>query len=394
VFSHRLPWAATPNAISAAIDARRRAALPTIDLTLSNPTAAGLDYPDEALQSALARSATASYVPDPCGLLSAREAVAEWLSREGDDVSPDDLVLTASTSEAYAYLFKLLCNPGDEIITPKPSYPLLEHLSALELVQLRHSLMEPVRSSGRSVWRHDPLSLTAHCSERTKGIVVVHPNNPTGNHAGPDEAAALAAIASRFGAVIISDEVFIDYPLSGGRRPSLAATAEVPTIALGGLSKSAALPHWKLGWIRLAGPEPLRSRMRQALELIADTYLSVATPVQAALPDILAIAPAMQEQITRRSVANLGTLRRILTGGAVELFEPEGGWTAVVRVPRLWSDEGLVLEILEQTGVLLQPGYFYDFPVDGFLVLSLLPKEGDFSEGAGRLEAFLSERCR
>jgi alanine-synthesizing transaminase len=394
VFSHRLPWAANPNAISAAIVARRRAALPTLDLTLSNPTAAGFDYPDEALQSALARGARASYLPDPCGLLSAREAVAEWLSREGDEVSPDDLILTASTSEAYSYLFKLLCNPGDEVVTPKPSYPLLEHLSALELVELRHSQMEVVSSGGRRVWRQDPLSLTAHCSERTRVVVVVHPNNPTGNHLDSGEASALAGIAASLGAVVVSDEVFIDYPLSGERRRSLATHADVPTVALGGLSKSAALPHWKLGWIRIAGPEPMRSEMRRALELIADTYLSVATPVQSAVRDILALAPAIQEQISRRCRANLSTLRRFFSGGAVDLFEPEGGWTAVIRAPRLWTDEGLVLEILDETGVLLQPGYFYDFPMDGFLVLSLLPREVDFAEGVSRVATFLAERCR
>lgn len=362
MFSKRTHWSAPLNRLTVA---RRQHAGELLDLTETNPTRALLPYPHEALADALARGAGASYDPDPRGLRSAREAVAGHLRCDAGD-----LILTASTSEAYSFLFKLLCDPGDEILTATPSYPLLEHLAALEMVALRTFPLEYHKR-----WElHDvPLS------SRTRAIVVVNPNNPTGSFVTQREQDALAALR----VPIISDEVFLDYPVEG--EGSTFVRDDVLTFTLGGLSKSAGLPHFKLAWIRVSGPG--KHEALNALELIADNFLSVATPVQVALPAILTLASPIREAIQQRTRRNLESLRKFAPP-SVSVLPVEGGWSAVIRVPRLTSDEELALALLDR-GVVVQPGFFFDFAREGYIVLSLLTPEDPFAAGVQRLLAMM-----
>lgn len=355
LFSKRAEWSAPVNELT--LERRKRGAL--VDLTETNPTRASLAYPHDELADALARGARAAYDPDPRGLLSARVALAEHLG-----CSPDDLLLTASTSEAYSFLFKLLTDPGDVVLTATPSYPLLEHLASMELVQLRHFPLEFHRR-----WElHD-----VPVDDRTRAIVVVNPNNPTGSYVTPREQDALAM----HGVPILSDEVFLDYPLEGGGQSFVRE--DVLTFTLGGLSKSAGLPHFKLGWIRVSGPG--KREALDALELIADNFLSVATPVQTALPDLLRIAPRIRDVISARTRTNLATLRNAFASTpSAQVLPVEGGWSAVIRVPRVMTDEELALSLLARN-VVIQPGYFFDFDSEGFIVVSLLTEETTFAEG-------------
>ena len=359
MFSHRAQWFAPVNRLT--LERRKRENL--IDLTQTNPTRAGFDYPLEELSEALARGAKVPYDPDARGIVTAREAVAQHLG-----CSPDDLLLTASTSEAYSFLFKLLTDAGDEVVTMTPSYPLFDHLASLEQISLRAAPMELHRR-----WEIQDLAV----GPKTRAIVVVNPNNPTGSYVSPAEQDRLAAR----GLPIISDEVFLEDTLDASGTSFVRA--DVLTFTLGGLSKYAGLPHLKLGWIRVSGP---RSREAlEALELIADSFLSVATPVQAALPEIMALAPRIRAQIAQRTASNLAILRETLRPvSSAEVLPAEGGWSAVVRVPAMTSDEELALLLIE-AGIIVQPGYFFDFASDGFLVLSLLTPEAAFREGVAIL---------
>jgi alanine-synthesizing transaminase len=394
--SRRLTFDPPLTRLAAAVAARRARGEETLDLTVANPTQVGLRYPDAELAEALARGAAAPYRPEPRGLLSAREALAAALSTPDDPVSPDDLLLTASTSEAYAFLFKLLADPGDEVLTPVPSYPLLDELAALEGVRLGHFPLEPGRSGPRFALRFDlePDALERAITPASRALVVVHPGNPTGAYLSPAEQEAAAAICAARGLALVSDEVFADYPLSDAPRAGpAAARSDLLAISLGGLSKGAGLPSWKLGWIRAGGPPAPRCAALAALERIADSYLSVATPVQEALPEVLRLAPRIRRAIAGRTAGNLGHLAAVVAAQpALELVPPEGGWAAVLRIPRLAPDEEVALALLEETGVLVHPGYLFDFPDDGYLVLSLLPEPGRFAAGVDRLTAFLAGR--
>ena len=368
MLSRRANWNASLNRLTVAREERRRSGGEILDLTISNPTRAGFTYPEEELERALGRGARAKYDPLPLGILSAREAVAHSLGCD-----PANIAITASTSEAYSFLFKLLANPGDEILTAAPAYPLLEHLAQLESVELRHFPLELHRRW--EVVRPQP-------SERTRAIVVVSPNNPTGSYVRDEELRMLAAT----GLPVIVDEVFREYPMSG-EAPRSAASEDTLMFALGGLSKSAGLPHFKLGWIHVSGPE--RRQAIDALELIADNFLSAATPVQEALPDLLRIGAGIRKQILRRVRDNYATLQTIRNA---EVLPIEGGWSAVLRVPRLQSDEDLALALLA-CGVAVQPGYFFDFATDGYLVVSLLTPPDVFAEGVRRIERTVAPRA-
>jgi alanine-synthesizing transaminase len=362
VFSHRARWNAPVNELTLARQAHPG---PLLDLTETNPTRAGIVYPLEELSEVLGRAARAAYDPEPRGIRSAREALAAHLR-----CSAEDLILTASTSEAYSFLFKLLTDPGDAILTATPSYPLLEHLASLELVTL---LPFPLEFHRR--WElHD-------VPANGRAIVVVNPNNPTGSFVS---AAEQERLASR-GLPIVSDEVFLDYPLEGSGVSFVREDAL--TFTLGGLSKSAGLPHFKLGWIRVSGPG--KAEALDALELIADNFLSVSTPVQVALPALLAIAPRIRAAISARTRANLSFLRdRFASVPSAQVLPVEGGWSAVIRVPRVMTDEELALTLLN-AGVVIQPGYFFDFETDGYLVVSLLTPEETFSAGADRIASII-----
>jgi len=376
------------NRLTRAMEERSARGLPLIDLTETNPTRVGLPYPEEELADLLRRTATPEYRPHPLGIPEAREALAAALSTPGDPVSPDDLVLTASTSESYSYLFKLFADPGDEVLTAAPTYPLLDSLAALDSLALGHVPLDPDRG-----FALDPQVVADALSPRTRLLVLIHPGNPLGRFLSVQEQKAIAALCASRGLPWISDEVFADYSFTDDpHRAGPAAAGESLAFSLGGLSKSVGLPSWKLGWVRVGGPSDARRRIVSALELVADSYLSVATPVQRALPGVLDLAPRIRAVILERVRGNLSVLRGVVAGlPGVELLEPAGGWSAVLRVSRPISDEELVLELLDRTGVLVHPGYFFDFASEDYLVLSLLPEPARFAEGVRRLAGYLGD---
>jgi alanine-synthesizing transaminase len=352
----RLDFTQRENAISRALAARGE---PYIDLTASNPTVAQLPIGPALLPAA------PLYDPQPRGLFEAREAAA---SVHG--VSPDRVLLCASTSEAYSWIFKLLCDPGDEVLVPQPCYPLFELLTALEGVR---AVPYPLRWDGE--WHLDASLLQV--SKRTRAVLIVNPGNPTGAYLKRAEYEALA----RLGLPIVSDEVFSEFPWAPDPRrvATVATLEEAPAFALSGLSKSCGLPQLKLGWIAASGPG--WEKRLAGLELIADTYLSVSTPVQLAAPSLLANRRVFQEALRERLTANLQTLRAARSAGASwDVLPGEGGWSAILRVPSMPSEEEQVLRILD-AGALVHPGYFFDFPGGAHLVLSLLPEPGDFARG-------------
>lgn len=381
IFSRRVPDQLAPNRITIA---RQRCARNFIDLTVSNPTECGFDYPPDLLLP-LAEPAGLSYRPDPLGLVSAREAVSALSGELGAPVDPAHIVLTASTSEAYTFLFKLLCDPGDAVLVPTPSYPLFEYLARLEGVR---AVPYTLREEGG--WSLD-LNELATTPANVRAVVIVHPNNPTGSLVREEDATALESLCATRGWALIADEVFYSFPLEAASIPrSFAGCERALTFTLGGLSKLAALPQLKLAWIITSGPPPARRAALEKLEFIADTFLSVATPVQHALPSLLQHGARVREKIRHRCRHNLAELRRLLAFlPAVTVPAVEGGWSAVVRVPSLGSEEDLILSLLEQFGVAVQPGYFFEFPREGYLVASLLPTVDEFSLGAQRLAAGL-----
>jgi alanine-synthesizing transaminase len=384
MFSSRLQWNLHPNPLSQLLESKRRSGAVIFDLTESNPTRAGFDYPGGFLE-ALADARSLHYEPSPAGLAQARGAVSSYYQGRGQQVDPDQLLLTASTSEAYSYLFKLLTNPGDEVLVPRPSYPLFDYLAALESVRPVPYALE---YHGR--WSINLESLAQGITSRTRAIVIVNPNNPTGSFLKREELARILALCEERGLAILSDEVFSDYTFAAdpGRMPTLVGVDRVLTFCLSGLSKVAGLPQLKLGWIVIAGPQEARQPARERLELIADTYLSVGAPVQYALPRLLEVGAFVQQQIQERVRANLSLLHSSMNSDfACKVLDVEGGWYAIVQVPRTQTEEQWCLELLEKDDVLVQPGFFYDFESEAYLVLSLLTSLADFREGLRRLLA-------
>lgn len=387
MLSRRTTWSAPTNRLTRAREAAVASGGELLDLTISNPTRAGIDYPAEALRDALAAGAAAPYDPEPFGLRSAREALAAELSTPDDPVSPDDLVLTASTSEAYAFLFKLFADPGTEIVTHRPSYPLLDHLAELEGVALRRF---PLDFHGAR-WEVEPFAAGSSIGDRTRAVVVIHPNNPTGSYLRDHELTTLLSILAPRRIPLIADEVFFDYTLDPSARPSRCRSdGEALVLSLGGLSKSCGLPHWKLGWIRISGPDAARHDVLRGLELIADTYLSVATPVQASLGPILEAGREIRARITARVRENWTRLRdRFQPPSPISLLPAEGGWSAVLRVPLRESEEETAIALLERERVVVHPGYLFDFATEGLLVVSLLTPPDTLHDGLTRIERAL-----
>jgi alanine-synthesizing transaminase len=384
VFSSRLHWSLPPNRLSALLAQKRQSGVQVLDLTESNPTRVSLAYPQTEILAALADASALRYHPAPRGLDTAREAVAGYYRDRGTQVSGGNILLTASTSEAYAYLFKLLANPGDEILAPRPSYPLFEFLAGLESVNIRQY---PLRYDG--VWHVDFDALEQAITPRTRGIVVVNPNNPTGSFLKRAELDRLDSLAAEHGLAILSDEVFRDYSFDEGvdRVSTLTGDRRALTFSMSGLSKIAGLPQMKLGWIVASGPN--RGAALDALDLIADTYLSVSTPIQVALPRLLELSSGIMEQIRQRTASNLARLRETVHGSAATLLRTEGGWYAVLQVSRTRSEEEWALKLLDESAVLVQPGFFFDFESEAFLVLSLLPEPTNFAEGVSRLRSII-----
>ncbi|MGD9906820.1 MAG: aminotransferase class I/II-fold pyridoxal phosphate-dependent enzyme [Vicinamibacterales bacterium] len=381
--STRLPRDLTPNRLTAAVAARRAAGRPLADLTESNPTRVGLPYPHDLL-APLGDPRGLGYAPEPFGLRSAREAVAADYARRGVAVSPARIALTASTSDAYAHLFKLLCDPGDRVLVPQPSYPLFEHLTALEAVAAVPYPLDP-----HAGWRIDVEAVAAALDARSRAVLVVSPNNPTGSRLDRRDLDALAALAAARGVALIGDEVFADYPLDdAGAGVSVLQQSEALAFGLGGLSKSVGLPQVKVAWIGASGPDAAVDEALRGLEIVADTFLSVSTPAQLALADLLAAGAPVRRAIQDRLADNLATLRRVVGAtSALTLHEPRGGWSAVVQVPATRSEETLAVELVERDGVLVHPGYFFDFPREAFVVVSLLPEPDVFAAGVAGVAA-------
>ena len=384
--SRRLPLHARPNAITLRLEALRATGTPVIDLTESNPTQVDLHYP-EGLLAPLAATAAETYSPEPLGLSSARAAVAADCGRRGVAVDPARVVLSASSSESYSWLFKLLCDPGDRVLVPRPSYPLFEHLARLEAVTVDTYGLD---YHGR--WEVDLYGVERGITAATRVVIAVSPNNPTGSYLSATEADSLIALTARHGVALVVDEVFADYPLERGAASvtDVACLAEGRSGALvatlGGLSKSVGLPQLKLGWMVLGGNTGRVTEALAGLELIADSYLSVSTPVQVAAAALLAAGADVRRQIQERMAANL-TILRSAAGRypACDVLPVEGGWSAVVRVPATRTEEQLVLHLLEQEHVLVHPGYFFDFPREAYLVVSLLPPEAVCANGFERV---------
>jgi aspartate/methionine/tyrosine aminotransferase len=381
-FASRIEVDLAPNALAAALAARRAAGARILDLTNSNPTRVGLRYPEAEILAALASPAALAYQPDPRGLPSARAAVSAYYASRGESVDPEDLLLTASSSESYALLFKLLADPGDEVLIPAPSYPLFDVLARLECVRL---VRYPLVHNPGVGWRIQREALGAALSPRTRAIAVVHPNNPTGSYLRGEERAWLETLCASRELPLIADEVFLDYSRAAGEI-SFASTRGSLAFALSGLSKLVGLPQLKMGWIALAGPERARDRARARLEFIADAYLSVGAPVQHAAPTLLELRGALQRQIRERMEANELRLReRCASAASLRPLEREGGWYAVLELPESVDEEAFCVRLLEQHGVLVHPGYFFDFERPGVLVVSLLAEPGTFAEGVARL---------
>jgi alanine-synthesizing transaminase len=377
MFAKRTNWNLAPNRLSLALAAHRAAGKPLLDLTVSNPTECGFEYDRSAILKALSNPAALTYEPNPRGLESARSAVAGYYADRGDSVSVEDIFLTTSTSEAYSYVFRTLCDPSDELLIPSPSYPLLDFLADIQDVRLaRYPLLYD------HGWQIDFHALEQAITPRTRGVIVVHPNNPTGNFVKSTEMAKLNALCSTREIAIVADEVFLDFPLDENRRGSFAANRGALTFTLSGLSKICGLPQMKAAWLIASGPKQWKNEALARLEVIADTFLSVNAPVQLAIPKFLEQRHAFQEQVISRVRQNLAELDRLLAAQRVcSRLAVEGGWCAVLRVPATRSGEDLVIELVTAKGVYLHPGHFYDFPSDGSLVVSLITPSTDFAQG-------------
>lgn len=377
MFSTRVPDDRRPSALARAV-AAARARGPVIDLTVSNPTCVGLEYPADLLNG-LSDHAALTYRPAPLGLPDAREAIAETYARRGLRIGADRIVLTASTSDAYSMLFKLLCEPGrSTVLTPVPSYPLFDHLARLDGVGQHSYALEY-----HGAWTVDVDSLGRAWTADTRAVLAVSPNNPTGSVVREADADELTLRCAEKGAALVVDEVFHDYPLGQPfAEPPAFATPSCLLCRLGGLSKSVGLPQVKLGWIALDGPPDLVAESLDRLELICDTYLSVSTPVQVAARSLLDRGEAIRRQILARIRVNDAALRAMMSESrGATVLPADGGWSAVVRVPATRSEEILAVELAERDAVAVHPGYFFDFPHEAFLIVSLLPEPAVFARG-------------
>ena len=377
-FSRRTGWDLAANELWGRIEALRAQGRHLLDLSESNPTRCGLAWPHDVLARALAHPGLAAYQPSPGGMPAAREAVAAYLASHGAVVDPARVLLTASTSEAYAHLLKLLCDPGDEVLVPSPSYPLLDVLCDLECVRV---VRYPVRYDG--TWHLDWTALAGAATERTRAVVVISPANPTGALLSREDLSRLEDFCAGRGLALVGDEVFADSALAD--KVSVATAREALAFHVSGISKVCGLPQMKVSWIAAAGPSPAVEGAVERLEMIADSYLSVSGPSQLALPALLGARERFLGPLRDRLASNRAALAREATGDAPFSFLRScGGWAAVLRTCESVGEEALCLALLDD-GVVAQPGFFFDFERRGHLVLSLLPEPGVFHEGLTRI---------
>ena len=391
MFASRTNWRLEINRLTRALEERRRSGKEILDLTASNPTACGLIFPEREILGALADPGALAYRPESKGLLEAREAVAGYYAgRAGfsgtrSSVGPERILLASGTSEAYSHIFRLLCEPGDEVLVPAPRYPLFEFLA--DLADIRLVAYPLFYDHG---WQIDFTSLRAALTPRSRAALVVHPNNPTGSFVRSQEAVELAELCAARELAIVADEVFLDYTAAPEPARTFALSDTALTFTLSGLSKISLLPQMKLAWTVASGPEAAVRAAVDRLEIIADTYLSPGTPVQLALPKLLALRQTMQKQLRDRIAANLSLLDTSLRqSNSLSRLQFQGGWYAILRVPVTQSDEDLTVALLERASVLVHPGHFFNFAQEGFLVVSLISPEGQFREGVSRMLDFL-----
>ena len=383
MFSERTSWKLTRNRLTEVLEAVRSGGARVLDLTLSNPTRAGLQYDQPRILQALASPQAMDYDPQPKGLAGARAAVAAYYQTLPgmQHFDPERLILTTSTSEGYSFVFRLLCNPGDELLVPKPSYPLFEFLADLQDVKL-----VPYPLIYDHGWQMDFPSLDKVVTGRTRGVVVVHPNNPTGSYVHADEQESLNRFCREHQLAIIADEVFLDYAHNGAPERSFATNEDVLTFTLSGVSKISALPQMKVAWVATSGPARQVDAALALLDVISDTYLSMNAPIQWALPALLEQRRSIQRQLMDRLRTNLAEIdRQLAAQKACQRLSVEAGWYAVLRVPVTQTDEELAIDLLRRKSVLAHPGHFYDFPSDGYLVLSLITPQAEFADGLQRL---------
>ena len=382
MFSQRTNWKLSPNRFTQAREALRASGTKLLDLTVSNPTECGIQYDTPAILSAFQNPNALRYDPKPKGLLSAREEVVRYYLRDHRaTLDPEAILLTSSTSEAYSYVFRLLCNPQDEILVPKPGYPLFDFLADLQDVAL-----VPYSLQYAQGWMIDMHSVERALSPRTRAILLVHPNNPTGSYVRAEEMQRLNRLCGEHNLALIVDEVFLDYGFDGSSAETFAANHDALTFTLSGVSKIAALPQMKVAWVATTGPDSLVRPALDRLEVIADTYLSLNAPTQWAVPALFEQRHTVQPQVRQRIRQNRANLQKLLASQMdCELLDADAGWYAVLRVPAQRSDEDLVIDLLKKHHVIVHPGHFYDFPKDGFLVLSLITPTEVFQEGAKRL---------
>ncbi|HLW44498.1 MAG TPA: pyridoxal phosphate-dependent aminotransferase [Candidatus Acidoferrales bacterium] len=392
MFASRTNWRLETNRLTRALEEHRRSGRELFDLTASNPTTCGLAYPEREILAALADPRALVYRPDSKGLREAREAVAEYyagrvgFSGSSAPIDPERILLASGTSEAYSHIFRLLCEAGDEVLVPSPSYPLFEFLADLADIRL-----VPYPLLYDHGWQIDLASLRGAVTPRSRAVLVVHPNNPTGSFVKPREAAELAEICAAREMAIVADEVFLDYVSNAPPPHTFALSDATLTFTLSGLSKISLLPQMKLAWTIVSGPEAVVQTAIDRLEIIADTYLSPSTPVQLALPKFLSLRHSLQEQLQQRVSVNLSVLDSILRESkSLARLDGEGGWYAILRVPVTATDDDLTVALLERCSVLVHPGHFFNFWRDGFLVLGLISPENEFREGARRLLGFFA----
>lgn len=373
MFSCRTNWNFQNNRITKLIQEYQRNNISIIDLSESNPTKVGFNYPEKFVLKDFCSGKNLIYNPHPKGLINAREAICKFYHKKNINIHPESIIITAGSSDAYNYIFRLIAEPGDEILVPSPSYPLLQFLSRLNDISIKN-----YRLLYDGEWHIDIDSIYRNITNKTKAILFIHPNNPTGSYVKNEEYEKVLELANRYGLIFISDEVFYEYEIEDkpNKFNSFSEKSDILTFTINGISKLLGLSQMKLGWVIVSGPNKLKQEAINRLEIISDTFLSVNTPVQNSLPIWLENYEELHNQIKHRVIINYFRIKdQILANSAIELLNVEGGWNGILRFPNIFTDEQWVELFLKKYRLFLQPGYFYDFERGAYLLVSLLLPE-------------------